>query len=169
MTNNYFMFVGLPASGKSTHRKKLIKEFASIGCPVVVASSDDHIEEYAQTNQTTYNQAFNEFAKYATKEMHKDIDLAFKMNIDLIHDQTNITIKKRKACLDAVPEGWMKFAIVFDVPDDKLDIWDIRLKSRPGKVIPDNIIQNMQLSYEPVAENEDFDMIIHVNSFEEIG
>ena len=59
-----------------------------------------------------------------------------------------------------LPSNYQVVAVVFPTPDTKELVR--RLNNRPGKTIPDEVIQNMIKSYEEPTEAEGFDKIIHV-------
>lgn len=158
--NVYYMLVGLPGSGKSTYFKMLRETYIQTGRPFVYCSTDDVIENYAEQHKKTYNEVFEDNIKVATKLVEANRDLAVKMAMDIIHDQTNLTTKKRKAWLDAIPDDWCKVAIVFEKPEETE--WVNRLNSRPGKVIPEHILQSMESTYVKPTVEEGFDDVITI-------
>jgi predicted kinase len=131
----FYMLIGVPASGKSTWRK------ANAGHAEII-STDDIIDHRAASMGLTYNDVFKDTIKEATRLANDHAYKAFRMNKDVIWDQTNLTAKSRKPKLALVPEHWEKIAVVFLTPDDAE--WQRRLASRPGKSIPQHILMGMR-------------------------
>ena len=149
----YTMLIGVPASGKSTWRN------ANAGHAEII-STDDIIEKIAASNGQTYNDAFKDNIKFATQIAKQRIVEAFNADLDVVHDQTNITKKSRKSKLALVPENYTKIAVFFPTPE-----WDEhkqRLDSRPGKSIPWNVLNGMIRSLEEPSYDEGFDEIIEI-------
>jgi len=150
-----FMLVGVPGSGKSTWRKK------NTDSNMVVISSDDILEEYAQEEGITYSKSFNKYAKQANKEMFERANKAFKENKSVVWDQTNLTSKSRKSKLKNVPKNYKKVAIVFDKPDEKTlnDRLNSEERVQSGKHIPDHVLKNMINNITSPTKDEGFDVI----------
>lgn len=139
---NAYVLVGLPGVGKSTW-------VASRGR---VASSDAFIELFAKLRGQTYNDVFPEYIKKAEAHFW---ELLEGCDENIYIDRTNLTVKSRARLFKALPNH--KFtAIVFSIPED----WQKRLASRPGKQIPDNILHQMDRSYQPPTLDEGFHQII---------
>lgn len=133
--SKFYMLIGVPASGKSTWRAEHAGDAAII-------STDDIIEQTAQASGRTYNEAFKENIKFATEMANARAKHAFATGEDVIWDQTNLTVKSRKAKLALVPEEYERVAVVFLTPDEAE--WQRRLNSRPGKNIPQHILMGMR-------------------------
>lgn len=146
-----FMLIGLPGVGKSTW----IKDPSREGIPVV--STDAYIEDFARLSGQTYNDVFSDQIKAATSAMDLNVDLYIKNDRAFIWDQTNLTIKSRKQKLNKIPDHWNKIAVYFEKPEDIE--WKRRLNSRPGKVIPDFVLNNMQKNFEYPTIDEGFSSI----------
>lgn len=153
MPTVYFM-IGVPASGKSTFIKgsSELKELK-------IASSDNFIQTYAETEGKTYDEVFSETIDLATKFMNACVDEYIKNDISFIWDQTNLTKKSRAKKLARFPKHWKKVAVFLDTPQDAE--WERRLASRPGKTIPKKILESMFNQLEPPdLVDEDFDRIL---------
>lgn len=159
--NTLYLLIGLPACGKSYWTIKNATE------DVMIISSDNYIEERAKEAGITYNEAFGDHVKAASKHIFDMADEAMKLGRDVVWDQTNMTRKKRARIIQKF-SGYRKVAVVFEKPDNYHDIaqWFKRLNSRTGKNIPCHIIESMESSYQAPDYTEGFDEIIHINSFE---
>jgi hypothetical protein len=149
----FYMLIGVPASGKSTWRK------ANAGHAEII-STDDIIDHRAASMGLTYNEVFKDAIKEATRLANDHAYKAFRMNKDVIWDQTNLTPKSRKPKLALVPEHWEKIAVVFLTPDE--DEWQRRLAIRPGKSIPQHILIGMRDSMKLPTDEEGFHEVITV-------
>lgn len=151
-----FMLIGVPASGKSTWVQSQNFDLEN----TVIASSDNHVEEYAKSVGKTYNDVFKEFANKAVTQMMADVEHAISNNLVVVWDQTNTTAESRIKKLKKFPSHYEKIAVVFPVPT--YDELDRRLKSRPGKNIPSVVMKNMIANFQVPTANEGFSQIINV-------
>jgi predicted kinase len=154
--------VGLPASGKSTRVSDMIK----VNPDVFVYSTDDYIEKYAKQNGWTYDEAFAEFIEPATKHMNEMLAVAIRSKQDIIWDQTNLTVKKRRSIIDRMRRaGYAVDCECFVAPElvDDVAKWNQRLHNRPGKTIPEYIIYNMVKTYIVPTVDEGFERINYWN------
>lgn len=149
-----YMMVGVPGSGKTTWLNK--REEISIEDYIV--GSDYIVQEIADLFGLTYNEVFPHVIKFAEHMMYKEIDAAIKNGSDIYWDQTNTTRKSRAEKLKKVPIHYRKVAVYFTVPGDL----EARLASRPGKKIPEHVVDSMVCNLEMPMVNEGFDEIIHV-------
>ena len=140
--------VGVPASGKSTWLK---------GRKGVVASSDDFIEAEAAKRGATYDAVFAETVGAANEHALATAKDAFAQGQDLIWDQTNLSRKVRAARLRLVPPGYTKIAVFFPTPNKR--VLTARLKNRPGKTIPPEVVASMATALERPSKREGFDRI----------
>lgn len=90
----FMMLVGMPGVGKSTFCKEKIdmKSFCRI-------SSDDYIEEVAKNAGKTYSEVFSQAVDFATKSYREDFKRAIESQSNIVWDQTNLSIKKRKGIM----------------------------------------------------------------------
>jgi predicted kinase len=145
------MLIGVPASGKSTWREQFFETNRAM-----IISTDDTLEDIAATQNKTYNDVFKDNIKFANKLMDIHMRVALESDMDIVWDQTNLTVKSRKGKLDKVPEHYEKIAVVFLTPEDAE--WQRRL-DRPGKSIPQNILLGMRDSMQFPDPEEGFDRI----------
>lgn len=154
------MLIGLPGSGKSTFRKKVVSE----GYKPMIASSDDLIDMAAKLNRKTYDQVFAEAIDSANKAMYELVMVATQNDYDIIWDQTNLNRKARAKKLIMIPDHYRKIAVFFKTPDDL----DARLANRQkteGKSVPDKILLSMTAALEYPALDEGFDRIMTPEEF----
>lgn len=155
----YIMLVGLPASGKTTFRIDL-NELAKVtsGESYVVLSTDDYIEQFSAKKQMTYSDVF----KYAIPEaellMKERMKSAMEHGLSIIHDQTNLTRKKREAILSQIPEEYYKICEVIHCSDEEERQ---RRLQRPGKQIPEDVDKRMRESYQQPSHEEGWDAIFY--------
>lgn len=147
------VLIGLPGTGKSTYRNTLTQ------VDLIHISSDDYIESYAKMCNSTYDKVFEEVVKHTGKYIDDLSRHALQSKLNVVWDQTNLTVKKRKQILDKFKK-YVKVAIYFEIPDD----WKSRLSSREGKTIPAHILKNMSESYQEPSLEEGFDLIYKYNN-----
>lgn len=149
--------VGLPCSGKSTYiNNNNLDDY-------VVVSSDDVIDRIAAEKGITHNQAFHDFNKRATYEMHKNFEAAIKDKKNIIIDRTNMSVPARAKLMARIPADYIKTAIVFDV---ETDIILERLHERSiktGKTVPLKSIIMMARNYDEPKLSEGFDKLLKGN------
>lgn len=146
------VLVGLPGSGKSSVIRKWNSDDA------FVYSTDDYIEHIASLNSKTYNDVFHDQIKRAVKHMDLEVVSAFRDKKDVIWDQTCLNPKKRASILAKTPKDYTKHCICMVPPRNRSE-WDElrrRLANRPGKNIPDNVIESMARSYVEPSVDEGF-------------
>jgi predicted kinase len=157
----FSMLVGLPASGKSTFRSSSWWSEPGTDAPVVV-SSDDYIEAIARDEGSTYDAVWSHrTAKLAQRWCEDTAAFAFIDGLDVVWDQTNLTVKSRASKLRMVPEGYKKAAYVFDVPDAHEHA--CRLE-RPGKTIPIGVLASMTMTFVTPSYDEGFDEVWKVSA-----
>lgn len=158
-TPQLYVLIGLPGSGKSTWTEKFLalnqKE------EYVIVSSDAIIERYAKERGQTYSEVFSDVSGFAMKEMSAVADNAFKNKLNVIWDQTNMSIKKRKSILQRA-KGYNKIAVDFDVSDRELQRRLDERAANTGKFIPKSVIDSMAKSYDAPTKDEGFDQIIRI-------
>lgn len=148
-----YILIGIPASGKSTWIKS---QRWSNNC--VIASTDSYVEAFARSVNKTYSEVFDQVMPTAVDQMVNDVINAYESSKDIIWDQTSTTIASRKKKLKML-DGYTKIAIVFKIPE--MEELMKRLSSRPGKVIPWNVVSQMISSFEHPSLEEGFDQIWH--------
>lgn len=150
---NCYILVGVPGSGKSTYLKANIIDVET------VASSDNTIETIAEEYGFTYSEAFKDLIGFATKVFEDDLGLAIDNDDDIAIDRTNLTPKVRKRFIDMFKKaGYTVTAVVFETPDE--EEWKLRLNSRPGKHIPQDVLNSMVKNFVYPTLDEGFDFIV---------
>jgi predicted kinase len=151
-----FQLVGVPASGKTTWIKKQVW---ALGCHVV--STDFWVELEASRLGKTYSEIFAEYMPTAVKLMAANVVAIREMGNDIIWDQTSSTIASRAKKFRMLPD-YEHIAVVFETPD-KAEL-SRRLQSRPGKIIPWEVIQDMIDNFEYPTCEEGFKEIWRFDS-----
>jgi len=143
-----YQLVGVPGSGKSTWVSN--QEWAK-DMPIVC--TDSFVEAYAKEQGKTYSEVFDDYMPIAVKLMVNQAKICEANNLDLIWDQTSTTIASRARKFNTLP-GYEHIAIVFRTPD-RAEL-DRRLASRPGKVIPPYVVDQMIDGWQEPTEDEGF-------------
>lgn len=148
-----YVLVGVPGSGKTTWIGHQNFDWDK----TVVVSTDNHVERYARSVGKTYNEVFKDYMPTAVNKMAAEARLAFKSGKVVVWDQTSTTVASRAKKLRMTPEDYTKIAVVFEVPPP-----DVHAKflDRPGKTIPDEVMQSMIGKFEYPTVDEGFDRII---------
>jgi predicted kinase len=149
------MLIGIPCSGKSTWIEN--QEWAK-DCAVI--STDTYVEAYAAAVNKTYSEVFEMYMPKAVELMTNDVITAHAENKDIIWDQTSLTKASRLRKFKMLP-NYYAIAVVFPVPE-KEELY-CRLMSRPGKIIPEHVIERMIEQYQSPKMNEGFKEIWYAN------
>lgn len=152
------VMVGVPASGKSTR----VRDMGIMDPDVFVYSTDNLIEAWAENNGWSYDFAFSKYIDKATRQMNELVDIAIKNRMNIIWDQTNLGVGKRRKIINRMKQAGYTVeceCIMVPMGDSQTEDWQFRLKSRPGKIIPDNILYNMMDSFVKPEVDEGFDRV----------
>ena len=158
-----YVMVGLPGLGKSTIVNGMYKD-----ADTFTYSTDQFIEDAAAHFGKTYDEAFEDNIKAATESMNALLDDAIKNRRDIIWDQTNLGVGKRKKIINRMKQAGYQVRCECIIPPesgwiDDQKVWAYRLANRPGKTIPQNILTNMIESFTLPTVAEGFDMITFYN------
>ena len=148
-----YQLIGVPASGKSTW---VSNQDWTENC--VVVSTDEFVEDWARECGSTYSDVFEDYMPTAVKLMADKVVRAREAGKDVIWDQTSTTRISRTRKFNMLPD-YEHIAVVFRTPEHKELVR--RLRSRPGKEIPEHVIASMIASWEDPSENEGFKEIWH--------
>lgn len=156
------VMVGLPAMGKSTLVEGMYKP------DTFIYSTDNFIEDVAKHFGITYDEAFEDNIKGASESMNVLLDTAIKEGKDIIWDQTNLGVGKRRKIINRMKQAGYQVRCECIVPPEAghisdLKDWKYRLANRVGKTIPQNIMTNMFESFTIPTVEEGFDMITFYN------
>lgn len=143
-----YQLIGVPGSGKSTWIQN--QDWAK---DCVVVSTDNYVEQYAQSLGKTYSEVFDEFMPEAVNLMCQDVIVAREAGKDIIWDQTSTSVKSRKRKFNML-RNYEHIAVVFPTPPEAE--LARRLASRPGKNIPKNVMASMISNWEAPSEEEGF-------------
>ena len=146
-----YQLVGVPGSGKSTW---ISNQDWALGLTVV--STDMWVEIYAKEQGKTYSEVFTEYMPTAVDLMAEQVVFAREHGHDIIWDQTSTTVKSRERKFRMLPD-YEHIAVVFKTPD--AEELNRRLASRPGKIIPPKVVQDMLDNFEMPNEAEGFAQI----------
>lgn len=149
------VMVGLPGIGKSTR----VRDLSEKNPDLFVYSTDQYIETIADQIGKTYSEVFADTIGQATVVMENLLAAAMQERRDIVWDQTNLTRKKRLSIVQRLQAaGYDVQCEYFRLPENNREqqIWQQRLNSRPGKHIPQLIINRMMLSYEQPDRDEGF-------------
>lgn len=143
-----YQLIGVPGAGKSTWIKNQdwMKD-------IPVVSTDNFVEAYAKEQGKTYNEVFKEYMPIAVRLMANQALVCQANNLDVIWDQTSVSVSSRKKKFNTLPK-YEHIAIVFATPDQ--EELAKRLASRPGKNIPDEVMQSMIKTFVMPTEEEGF-------------
>ena len=162
------VMVGLPGLGKSTLVESERDIYERIEMSVFVYSTDHYIENIAKMRGLTYDDVFSETIKEATEMCNDGLDSAIADGLDIIWDQTNLGVGKRRKIINRMKQAGYQVRGVCIIPPeagwlDDQKVWAHRLANRPGKTIPQNILTNMIESFTLPTVSEGFDMITFYN------
>lgn len=143
-----YQLIGVPASGKTTW---VNNQDWAMTCAYI--STDKWVDIYAKEVGKTYSDVFTDFMPTAVELMAKEVVVAREMNRDIIWDQTSTTVKSRAKKFAMLPD-YTHIAVVFQTPS-RIELTR-RLASRPGKEIPDAVIEGMLASFQMPTEEEGF-------------
>lgn len=162
------VMVGLPGLGKSTLVDDQRKVYERIDMDLFVYSTDAILERIAAFLGKTYNDVFEKHIKSATAEADIDLAYAIKNRQDIIWDQTNLGVGKRRKIINRMRQVGYQVRCECILPPeagwlDDQKTWARRLRNRPGKTIPNHILTNMIESFTVPSVDEGFDMITFYN------
>ena len=149
-----YQLIGVPGSGKSTWVKNQIW---ALGLSVV--STDNFVEAYANQQGRTYSEVFKDYMPTAIDLMIQQVAFAQQHGHTVIWDQTSTTVASRRKKFRMLPD-YQHIAVVFKTPGP--EELSRRLASRPGKIIPEEIVQDMIDRFEMPTLAEGFQEIWHV-------
>jgi predicted kinase len=152
------VMVGLPATGKST----LVHKLTAMDPDAFVYSTDNLIEEWANVQGWSYNFAFDKYIDKATRQMNEWLDTSVRSKQNIVWDQTNLGAKKRAKIINRMRNAGYRVeceCILFPRGDSQWEDWHFRIKNRPGKTIPDSVIESMMDSFVQPVDGEGFDAV----------
>lgn len=140
----FIMFVGLPASGKSTYAESLKAKGYHI-------HSSDAIREELTGDANTQEKNTDVFAT-----LHKRVKDDLSSGISCVYDATNMSMKRRKAFLNEIKQyNCGKICVLFVVP---VEVCKERNTNRERRV-PDEVFDKMLKSFWVPMKYEGWDEI----------
>lgn len=158
------LMVGLPGTGKST----LVSDLTSMDPDAFVYSTDRLIEEWSAGQGWTYDFGFSKYIDKATRQMNEWLDVAVRDGQNIIWDQTNLGVKKRRSITGRFnSKGWEKECRCILPPrgDSQNSDWEWRLANRPGKTIPDHVIHSMKQTFFIPTIDEGYDRVYYYDMY----
>jgi len=143
-----YVLVGVPGSGKSTW---IAQQDWARNCSIV--STDRWIEMFARELGRTYSEVFDLFMPAAVRAMSAQVALAQQQGRDIVWDQTSVSVASRAKKFASLPD-YEHVAVVFATPEPAE--LTRRLAQRPGKVIPESVVQHMINTFELPTESEGY-------------
>ena len=138
---NLYVMVGVPGAGKTWYIDNVLKAEAP---NAVVISTDNYVEQYASNIGETYDEVFQRYMPTAVELMIEDVNAAKQNNLDIIWDQTSVSVATRRKKLRML-SNYNSIAIVLETPNS--EELQKRLKSRKGKSIPPQVVHSMITSF----------------------
>lgn len=151
------ILIGPPCSGKSTALAQL-----GVKASIVVASTDDLIEQYAASQGKTYSEVFREVNFSELKQrMMATVARAKEAGLHIAFDQTNMSQKSRREKVQAL-RGMYLLAVVLPYEHATLQARNLARSAATGKFIPEHVFKSMLNSYQAPTKAEGFDEIIEL-------
>lgn len=161
----YFL-MGLPGSGKSFLTEKILQEKPK----TVVLSMDNIIDEYAQKNNMTYRQVWENHIKIAEKEFENILQEAITNKKDIIWDQTNLHQLSRSPKLKRLLENSYEIeGIALELSTEEWKSRILKRETNGGKTMLPEVLSSMEKSYQSPEYSEGFHKIYTVNDTNEIA
>jgi len=151
-----YMLVGVPGSGKSTWVSE--QDWTS-NCAYI--STDRYVEEFAKNMGKTYSEVFEEVMPECVNLMAGDVVHAREEGQDIIWDQTSTTVASRKRKFNMLPD-YYAIAIVLGTPEPADLVMRLDSRYDSGKIVPDQVVQDMINNFEYPTEEEGFKEIWYV-------
>lgn len=158
--NNLVVMVGLPGSGKTTYSKEYFPDYQRL-------SSDDLLEEIARRSGKTYNEVYKSHIALTDTQFMLNLRLAIAKGADIVVDRTNLSKRSRSRILTPLIElqRVADYNVTAILMNTDLDVIKARLKAREkeGKTIPEAVMNQMTMLYEPIGSEELINEVIEVD------
>lgn len=143
--------VGLPCAGKSTYVERYKNggfEVLSRDSIVMELGTEKGIESYTEAFNKVDQKEVNRIFQSRRSQMIKDHN-------SVIIDMTNMSRKSRRKNLEGFKNYRKTAIVIFTSLENIID----RNQKRPGKVIPEHVLERMVTSFQPPLYDEGFDQI----------
>ena len=128
---------------------------------MTLIATDPYIENLATITGKSYNELFDIEIANATEWMNEQQGYAVKHNNPIIWDQTNLTVKSRRAKIKKLVDyGYTVVGVFFDCPADVAEQRRNDRAIRTGKSIPASVIGTMSTQLTRPSFEEGFEQII---------
>jgi tRNA uridine 5-carbamoylmethylation protein Kti12 len=104
---------------------------------------------------------FTDFMPKAIGLMAEEVVVAREMNRDIVWDQTNTTVARRAKKFRMLPD-YEHIAVVFATPEPADLVMRLNSRYDSGKIIPDQVVQDMINNWEEPTLEEGFTEIWRV-------
>ena len=151
-----YVLVGVPGSGKSTWIGHQTFNWDN----TVIVSTDRFVEQYAMSVGKTYSEVFKDYMPQAVDLMIEQVVRARELGHTIIWDQTSTTVASRARKIRMLPD-YYKIAVVFETPSKE---HHANMLNRPGKEIPDEIVQDMIDKFEMPTTADGFVQVLLVKA-----
>lgn len=165
MKQTAIVLVGLPGSGKSTYLNTILDYMAD---NTFVYSTDQYISDFAVLHEKSYDEVFQEMVGEAHEVMNELVVDARDSNLPIVWDQTNLNSGKRKKIISLLGQNYDVSCYYFDIFGNNTKEWRERLQNRPGKTIPESVINSMIDKFDVPKLSEGFVEIRRFNIFGEL-
>lgn len=171
----YIMLSGLPCTGKSTLRAKMLSIFNKSKIPCTVISGDDIAYKMCnefnnKLNKVTYTDICNSHRIALEERYQKAVVDSTKERGVVILDRTYLTLNRRKGTLDLIKNNPVH--IVSLTISNRLD-WQARLEKRNSieadKMISQDIIAFLEKDMAPPTKEEGFASVLTCSAVGEPG
>lgn len=145
-----YQLVGVPGSGKSTWHSE--QDWLQTAAYI---SSDRYVEEFAKNAGKTYSEVFKEVMPDCVKYMTGDVVNAREAGQCIVWDQTSTTVASRARKFAMLPD-YEHIAVVFATPEPAELVMRLDSRYDSGKIIPDQVVQDMINNWEEPTLEEGF-------------
>lgn len=157
-----FVLVGLPYTGKTFLRKKLL-ETKLFRDPLVV-STDDELTKMAAKNGMSYEDVFHHFYSVAKEQAKIEFAWGIQKCQDILIDRTNMSRVARREWMQSAKEhGYVRVALVLQASQEVIEE---RQGGRTNQVVPMGAINRMRDDYEPPTLAEGFFAVLESSDME---
>ena len=140
-----FVYIGLPASGKSEHAKRLAEEYNA----EIFSSDELRVEMFGDANHQESNESL-------FKELHKRLRECLVAGKSAILDSTNISYKRRMEFLKSLNKiHCEKIAVLMATPYEVC----LERNAQRERKVPEYVIKRMYMNFWVPATYEGFDEI----------
>lgn len=161
----FTMLIGLPGTGKTTRRRKILKQMSTDGQRnTFVLALDDKVFELMTTSKSTYSEIIEKYGNNLAQRGFAELAIAIEQGKDVIIDADNITFTGRRKLFDMLDRKDIDHT--YDVEGINLEYakgieWDdIRERvTRPDKTTDYATWVGKRLNYALPQISEGFDVL----------